>query len=124
MYNIGLKIKATDRTPFFEYKPKEGIFNMIGVSVPDDAMKFYEPILKWVTGYIGLNKSEPITVNIDLEYFSIQSSKALLKILKDFSTLPNVTINWYYDDPDIEEVGQDLSFIVGIDFNLIDKSEL
>jgi len=121
MYDIGLKIKATDRTPLLEYKPREGVFNMIGVSVPDDANKFYEPIINWIIGYVELNKAEPITVNIELDYFSIKSSKNIVRILKEFSTLPNVTVNWYYDDPDIKEVGQDLSYIVNVNFNLIEK---
>lgn len=48
MYNIGLKIKATDRTP-----------------VPDDAMKFYEPILKWTACCFYLNKKEPMVVKFE-----------------------------------------------------------
>lgn len=121
MYNIGLKIKSTDRTPLLEYVPRECVFNMIGVSVPEDASKFYEPILKWIDGYVSLNTSDPITVNFDLDYFSIQSSKIILNIIKKFSKLPNVTVNWYYDDADIKEIGEDLSYIANIKFNLIEK---
>lgn len=121
MYNIGLKIKATERTPLLEYIPRDNVFNMIGVSVPEDANKFFEPILKWIDGYIRTNNTKPITVNFDLDYFSIQSSKIILKILKQFSSLPNVTVNWYYDDVDNKEIGEDFSYMVNTKFNLIEK---
>ena len=121
MYNIGLKIKATDRTPLLEYIPRDCVFNMIGVSVPEDASKFYEPILKWIDGYVSLNTTDPITVNFDLDYFSIQSSKIILNIIRKFSKLPNVTVNWYYDDADNKEIGEDFSYIANIQFNLIEK---
>ena len=94
---------------------------MVGVSVPEDANKFFEPILKWIDGYIRTNNTKPITVNFDLDYFSIQSSKIILKILKQFSSLPNVTVNWYYDDVDNKEIGEDFSYMVNTKFNLIEK---
>lgn len=120
--NIPLRIKATDRTPMLEYNPKELTFSMVGVSVPDDAKSFYAPILSWVEGYVKNNITDQLTININLDYFSIQSASILLKIFKLFDTLPNVVVNWYFDDPDTEEIGLDLADMLRMKFNLIQKN--
>lgn len=122
MYNLPLKIKATERTPSLEYDPKGPTFNMIGISVPDDAKSFYAPILEWVQGYVKEDIKTPLTINIDLDYFSIQSASVLLKIIKYFDILPNVTLNWYFDDKDTEEIGHDLASMVRMKFNHINKN--
>jgi hypothetical protein len=122
MYNLPLKIKATERTPSLEYDPKGPTFNMIGISVPDDAKSFYAPILQWVEKYSKEGVTNPMIINIDLDYFSIQSASALLKIIKYFDILPNVTLNWYFDDKDTEEIGQDLASMVKMKFNHINKN--
>jgi len=120
--NIPLRIKATDRTPMLEYNPKELTFSMVGVSVPDDAKSFYAPILSWVEGYVKNGITDQLTININLDYFSIQSASILLKILKLFDILPNVVVNWYFDDPDTEEIGFDLADMLRMKFNLIQKN--
>lgn len=122
MYNLPLKIKATERTPLFEYNPKEYTFHMVGVSVPDNAKEFYKPILDWVEGYSKTNITEQVTINIDLDYFSIQSASVLLKILKFFDKLPNVVLNWIFDDKDTEEIGYDLAFMLKMKINHINKN--
>lgn len=120
--NIPIKIKATERTPLMEYIPKELTFNMVGVSIPDDAKSFYAPTLSWIESYIKNDIKDELTINIDLDYFSIQSASILLKILRLFDTLPNVVVNWYYDDPDTEEIGRDLDSMVNMKFNHILKN--
>lgn len=122
MFNLPLKIKATERTPLLEYNPKDKTFNVIGVSIPDDAKMFYGPILLWVDSYTKTANQQGITINVDLDYFSIQSSLILLRILKKFESLPETTINWYFDDNDTEEIANDFSTMINIKFNLINKN--
>lgn len=117
--DIPLRIKATERTPLLEYLPKEGVFNMIGVSVPDNAKDFYDPILKWVDEYVKEKPNKDLLININLDYFSIQSASLLLRILKLFDKLNNVKVNWYFDDADTEEIGRDLAGMVKMEFNYI-----
>lgn len=117
--DIPLRIKATERTPLLEYLPKEGVFNMIGVSVPDNAKDFYDPILKWVDEYVKERPNKNLLININLDYFSIQSASLLLRILKLFDKLNNVKVNWYFDDADTEEIGRDLAGMVKMEFNYI-----
>lgn len=117
--DIPLRIKATERTPLLEYLPKEGVFNMVGVSVPDNAKDFYDPILKWVDEYVKEKPNKDLLININLDYFSIQSASLLLRILKLFDKLENVRVNWYFDDSDTEEIGWDLAGMVKMEFNYI-----
>jgi hypothetical protein len=122
MFDLPLKIKATEKTPLLEYNPIERTFSVIGVSVPEDAKMFYDPILLWVSGYVKSNTNGGMTININLDYFSTKSSLILLKMLKKFEVLPNILINWYYDDSESKEIGDDFSTMVNLTFNLIDKN--
>lgn len=121
MYSSVIKIKPTDKTPLLEYNPKTGVFNVIGVSVPDSAMDFYTPVLDWIDGYIK-DPNDSIIINVKLDYFSIQSSRYLLKIFKKFELLKGdskVKVVWHYDDPDIEESGRDFSIMCNLEFEMM-----
>jgi len=122
MFDLPLKIKATEKTPLLEYNPKDRTFSVIGVSVPEDTKMFYDPILLWVSGYVKSNREGGLTININLDYFSTKTSLILLRILKQFEVVPNVSVNWYYDDSEGREIGDDFSTMVHLNFNLIDKN--
>jgi len=117
-----IKVRATERTPLLEYIPKEMTFNMKGVSIPENAKEFYDPILLWIENFVSTDNTNPLIINIDLDYFSIQSASILLRIIKLFDKLPDVTVNWFYEDTDIEEIGHDLSSMVKMKFNHINKN--
>lgn len=124
-FNLPLKINQTDKTPLLSYDPKSRLFTMSGISVPPNARDFYEPIIKWVDGFVLSDFAKGgITINVDLEYFNTPSSVILLRILKEFEKIRDkVTINWFYekDDDDIKEIGDDLKFMVKLEFNIIEK---
>ena len=124
-YNNPLKVNQTDKTPLLSYDPKGRTFTMSGVSIPDNARLFYEPIMKWVEGYVKSQQSKDgITINVHLDYFNIASSAILLKILKEFEKIGDrVVINWFYDDEDddMKEIGDDLQWMVKVQFNVIKK---
>ena len=124
-YNNPLKVNQTDKTPLLCYDPKNRLFTMSGVSVPENARVFYEPIMKWVEGYVrSEHNKDGITINVHLDYFNIASSAILLKILKEFEKIGDrVIINWFYDeeDDDMREIGDDLQWMVKVQFNVIKK---
>lgn len=121
-HNIPLKIKATDKTPQFEYSPKSGIFSIVGVSIPERPEIYYVPIIKWVQEYVmQQNKDSYLIIKLDLDYFSTQSLMYLVKILKPFQPFNNIIINWYYEDEDLLECGQELATMIKIPFNFICK---
>jgi hypothetical protein len=121
-HDLPLKIKATEKTPLFEYSPKEGYFSIVGASIPDNTGDYYKPIFIWAQEYVqNKDKNIKLYINLDLEYFSTQSIVFLIKILKLFQVFNQISINWYYDGEEMLECGQDLSSIINIPFNFISK---
>lgn len=124
-YNLPLKVNQTDKTPLLSYDPKNRIFIMSGVSVPNNTREFYEPIIKWVEGYILSDFAKGgITINVSLDYFGIQSSVILLRILKEFDKIKDkVVVNWMHDadDADMKEIGDDLKMMLEVEFNVIEN---
>jgi len=121
-YNIPLSVKATEKTPLLDYNPKSGVFYMVGVSTSKETKEFYDPIIKWVEGYV-IYESKKININIQLDWFNTPTSVILLKILKEFEKMSDlVTVNWYYTkgDDDMKEIGDDLDSIINIKINVIE----
>jgi hypothetical protein len=122
IYNIPLRVNATDKTPLFEYIPKSGTFHVVGVSVPKDAKLFYDPIIEWVDGFCATQSRESyFIINIDLDYFSASSIVKLIVILKKLSKFDRSVINWIYEDDELLEAGEDLSTMINLQFNMIRK---
>ena len=76
-----LIIEETPKTPQIELNPFTGDFIFSGRSIPENAAKVYEPILRWVTEYI-LHPRPKTNLRLNLEYFNTSSSLWLAKIFK------------------------------------------
>jgi hypothetical protein len=119
MVNLPIKIKGTGKTPEMEFRPKEALIKMVGVSIPENANEFYAPILAWLDTLVSAAPQETIRVEIKLKYFSITSSRILLTIFKKIEKLPDATIYWYYEDNDTYEMGSEYSTMLVIPVVLI-----
>ena len=76
-----LIIEQTAKTPQIDLNQFTGDLLFYGRSIPENATKFYEPILNWVAEYIS--EANPTTnLRLDLEYFNTASSIYLAKMLK------------------------------------------
>lgn len=112
-----INIESTDTTPKVVFNIEKGVFHISGVSMPNDPIKFYEPILAWMDNY----KNNPIIgaqFKLELEYFNTASSKIILNIMKMIKDIGNDNkIIWIYDssDEDIKEVGEDYRDMIGSD---------
>lgn len=105
------KIEATDSTPMVNLNAGEGIIELKGRSIPEDAAAFYFPILDWLKMYN--DNPQPTTRFIFyLEYINSISQKMLadifLKALQLKNSGKHVKIVWQYDEDDEEmlEEGQ------------------
>lgn len=115
----------TPKTPFVDFEPSTGTFEMRGKSIPENTMGFYKPIWEWLEKYFQ-SPAKTTTLNIQLDYFNTSSAKCvvdLFKKLEAFSKKANteVVINWMYneDDEDMFEAGEDYKTIIKVPFNLI-----
>jgi hypothetical protein len=116
-----LYFAAAADLPEVELDAAKNIFKVAGRSMPEDAIRFYNPILAWFTLYS--EEPNPITAfAIQLEYFNTSSSKPLMEILTLLETLcatgSEVQIDWYYDedDEDMLDAGLELAEIIKIPF--------
>lgn len=122
-----LRIYATTKTPDVNFDPEQGIFEIRGKSIPDNADEFYSDILEWFDDYL-INPNKETVMTIDLEYFNISSSKRLLFLLYKLNELgarkQAVRVKWMYNenDEDMFEVGQDYAFMVKVPFDFISYS--
>ena len=115
-------LPATKSTP--EIKFHHGILEIRGVSIPENAYDFYQPLVRLIESYCNGPNFET-TVNLMFPHFNTSTSKCLLGI---FTTLEKihqrtsrVKVNWYYDanDEDFRDTAMDYAELVKIDFKFI-----
>jgi len=129
-----LKISASEFTPEVIFDPEENCFEISGESRPENAGKFYEPILDWLDKYYKLRywqdskfkSEENATVfKFKLDYFNSTSAKFILDILKKLESFKkeeiSISVNWYYEEQDLDmkESGEEFSKMTETHFNLI-----
>lgn len=121
-----LKKEKTKRTPQVNFDIPNQIFEMSGLSFPEDAELYYSEIESWINDheqYIA-ELPNPI-IKIDLDYFNSISLKNIVRTVRALlATNPdNFEVNWYYDvDDEIsQEEGIEMSEILHKKFNFIAK---
>ena len=125
-----LTITPTEFTPQVQFDISSHIFEISGVSMPENASGFYTQLLSWLKDYKEniINKGKGselmiIKLNFKLSYCNSASAKFLLTMmekLREFKVLGlNIEINWYYDAGDdmMLDDGKDLSDSINIPFN-------
>jgi hypothetical protein len=121
-----LIIKGTNRTPDVDFNAN-GNIRIWGRSIPEDAGLFYNHLYSWIFRYC-MNPQSQTDVHLDLEYMNSGSSKAILQILKELSSLAekkmDVLVHWYYEtgDEDMLERGEYFESILDIKFTFIETS--
>ncbi len=117
-----LHILAGKDTPEVYFGPDVDIFQIEGISLPSNPVKFYEPIFQWIHDYLYKSEiSSKFYINIKLDYFNTTSMKLLAKFFRIIDNSPAddfVTINWYYDKDDLDmlETGQRFDQFVKLKF--------
>ena len=100
-----------------------GIFELSGRSLMENAVAFFQPVLDWFTEYVKQPNSMTNLV-IKLDYFNTASAKQLIDIFitleKILQTGKKAKITWYYDEEDevILERGNELKTISQVPFDL------
>jgi hypothetical protein len=87
-----------------------GIIDMQGISYPQDAADFFNPVFDWLENYIN-EVAAQVTLNLHIDYLNTSSTKCLFDFidrLEDYYKQGNtVQVNWYHEehDEDIKETG-------------------
>ncbi|GAB4397832.1 MAG: hypothetical protein OHK0053_15200 [Microscillaceae bacterium] len=80
-------IEKTSKTPAVHFNFEENCLEIAGVSIPEDADNFYNPLLEWVDEYLAHKKNQATTVILKLIYFNTATSDYLVTILKNLKKL-------------------------------------
>lgn len=122
------KIESTSKTPKIDFNLDSGELLMSGISVPENAVAFYTPVLEWLVNYVTNPKNKTI-LSLKLSYLNTSSLQFLYDALKELDVISapdSVVINWYYseDDEDMKETGEDFKEVTSSEFNFIEVDEL
>jgi hypothetical protein len=121
-----LLIQATADTPKVHLDKSNNFFEISGLSLPEDAIEFYKPVMNWLEEY----STEPIAetiFNLKLEYFNTASSKQIIQLLlflEKLNVKSKVKIRWHYKDidEDMHDLGEEYAEIIKVKFELIEYS--
>lgn len=121
-----INLAGTEDTPKIILDHIQGFYEISGRSLPEDAVEFYTPVLKWLDDF-AVEKPGELEMKINLEYFNTASSKLILDIFSKLEQLKeaNVTVSvkWFYmeDDTDMMEAGEEYAELVEIPIILESK---
>lgn len=117
-----LFLEGNNSTPEILFDDEANIFEIKGMSRPENATKFYAPVLEWMDDYLKVGKS--VNLVFKMVYFNTASSKLLLHLAKVLERGSNCEITWLYEkeDEDMMEAGLEFKEIISLPFKL-DASE-
>ncbi len=114
-----IKINRSDSYPDIIMDKENGIFEIKGISLPENGKDFYQPVLDFLAEYAEA-PNDVTHFLFNLRYFNISSSKMLLFILYKLQEIQTperkVLVTWCYDDEDILEAGKDFEQMVKVPF--------
>ncbi|THB63990.1 MAG: DUF1987 domain-containing protein [Desulfovibrio sp.] len=74
-----LIIQQTNSTLHVDFNPLAALLTLRGESYPENAIRFFEPVLSWLREYFSnLSSGASVKVDMDIVYFNSSSSKALM----------------------------------------------
>ena len=107
-------IAATDRTPAIDFNADAHELRFSGESYPENAAKFFAPVLGWIEEFVAAGKDRLIVADFELTMFNSSTAKFLmniLDILDDAAARERaVTVNWRYHESNdiVQEFMEDL----------------
>jgi hypothetical protein len=110
-------LEETQDTAKVILNKNDGVFELSGRSLPEDSVKFFSPIIKWIKEY-GKAPNPTTIFKFKLDYFNTASSKLILDLLNTLKEINGIKIEWHYrdDDEDILEAGKEFTEQVNIPF--------
>jgi len=117
-----LLIEGKINSPNIDFNPSTGLLKIEGRSIPENPVKYYQPIENWIIAFINTSPQDLI-LYVHLDYLNTHSTECLLILMKKIeayykSSGNNVKVSWNFDedDEDMETLGEDLASIAQIPF--------
>ncbi|MCS6821493.1 MAG: DUF1987 domain-containing protein [Microscillaceae bacterium] len=123
-------VEETQTTPEVNFDFRRGIFEIKGVSIPEDTEHFYSSILEKLEDYARNLPTDKTQMNFKFIYINTSTSAVVAKIIKLLESINSVshpvTVRWYYEegDEDMRDLGYDFSTFTNLNFILIPCQEI
>lgn len=130
-----LQIAATENSPGVTMDHTNHTIEFSKESRPENVKVFFAPVYSWLNEYENYlyfvaNKQEKdieVNCNFKMEYFNSSSAKSFLDIIEKLDSMSKkinhvrLTVNWFYQtgDEDMEETGQEIKKMTGVNLNVI-----
>ena len=126
-----LVIAGTKSTPEVRFDPEAGLLIITGQSYPENAFKFFEPLLNWMDEYLlSMQENTLVSINLHLPYINTSSTKCFMMLLEKlddaFKLGKKVKIEWYYnfDNESELECAEEFKEDLSIPFEIIPKEDV
>lgn len=99
-----IRLEATEDLPSVLFDGDKGLFEISKRSLPENAIRFYEPLIDYINEYLKSPKEETNIV-LHFDYISTSSTKQIMKMIMLFDQLKQtkkINLNWNYDKGDID----------------------
>ena len=96
-----LMIEQTQSTPFISFSGETNRLTLKGESFPENAAKFYAPVMEWIREYLDQPEEEHTVVEFEIVYFNSSTSKVYMTIFDMMEAAvakgKNLTVIWKCD---------------------------
>ena len=119
-----LFVEATDYLPLVDFSP-EGNLKLEGNSIPEDATKIYDPLIKFIDELC----TDSVVFDINLYYFNTATSKKLMEMLRHLDAnnkINHIQVNWHFEEGDEDSVETAEIYedsLLRVDFRYIEYAE-
>tara|TARA_B110000285_G_scaffold175779_1_gene197209 strand:- start:108 stop:491 length:384 start_codon:yes stop_codon:yes gene_type:complete len=120
-----LELEGTRYTPKVVFDIKNKVFEITGDSRPEDTHAFYQVLIDWLRNLDSASVQGDLKFKFAFDYLNSSSSKFIFKLISCLKELEskgiNFSIDWFYDEPDIDmkELGEEYTELADIKINLI-----
>jgi hypothetical protein len=98
------------KTPHIDFNHLTGELILSGRSIPENAAKVYEPLLKWISIYVK-SPRQVTNFRLNLEYFNSSTTIWLAKLIKALAKIEVadciLNIHIYFEAEDFDELDTD-----------------
>ena len=119
-------VRETEDTPKIILDANNGLFKFSGISIPENAVSFYNPVIEWLLDY-GIKPNNITKIIFDFSHFNTSSAKQIASImvsLQKISKKSNVIIKWKYQKDDHEMMTEGLIYkeeLTNLNINIVEK---
>lgn len=123
-----LHIAESRHTPEVKLDATGGNWYISGKSFPENAEKFYRPIIDWLEA-LDRGSGHTLHVEIALHYINSSSVFTLLELISTIKKLNDgnweISVDWLHDvdDEDIRRIGEDYVRLTSLQMRLVALTE-